>query len=872
MKLRKKTIPERSGFQPLPGGIGGVIAHGMRKYLPLLAGLLSTTCPATAAPALAPYEADDATLHLWHLDESAPPFRDSGRSPTMLWGLFNGAAPGKPSLARFGTAVSFLWSPEFENHSTHPYGPILLAKPELRFDEDDNVEAPFPVTGDDGAFTMEALVKLDLLPSESPCYAADIVTMDDDADSHRVFLFRIEKPGFLSFVPISPGDAVRGGGLATIPTTGPHAINTHDWFHVAVTYDGNENVADNLKLYWTRVGSGVDAANQIGRGSLSADLRPELGDFAIGNSGKLTALGPFESFPGCVDEVRMSSIARRPHDFFFVSPEAKKRAEEQLPLSHPNHTLADLMFHQVAVDGEKVRKLPDRAPLVLGPGMHRLDFDFGFPAGVVADPLAVKCRLEGLDEDWHATARGMTLTIETLDEAGDLLATTTFSTTRSSPGWQSDVVDSSMDRRNEPLFVPENTRRIRVTMSSGTPDTTGCWAIDDFSLTRSSKPDSNLWSNGSFSQGERTDQIGGIPTGWSRGGSEPAIARLMQAEAPALGLLDAEQDNSAFWSCTQDLPVRPKRGGETFLLGWSEAYNVISGASLRATYMNVPSGKYTFRAIAVADGPAARTTQLEFPVTIRQPYWKQAWFLPAIVALGVIFIGWTLFLNYQRRSRNRIAAIRLASAVERDRARIARDMHDDLGTRVSLMKHAASVVRQAIHRDPEKARHQAVRLESAAADLVRAMDGLVWAVNPANDSLEHLAGHLSGVAQEIFRDAPVTLRISIPTDFPAVALRSDFRHHFSLAVKEAIHNILKHAGPCEASLQLAVEDGTLTAIVADTGVGFDPTHPKAGNGLLNLQTRAAEMNGACAILSSPGQGTRVVLRCPLPVVPVLLPP
>ena len=729
------------------------------------------------------------------------------------------------------------------------------------------MDAPFPVTGDDGAFTIEAVVKLNVLPSASPGYAADIVTMDDEAAEHRVFLFRIEKPGFLSFVPLS-GNSVRGGGLATIPTSGPHAINTRDWFHVAVTYDGNDTVSNNLRLYWTRLGSGAEAANQIGRGTLSADLRRELGDFAIGNTGKFNALGPFEFFPGCIDEVRISSIARRPYDFCFVSPAAKTRAAAQLSPDHPDRTRAELELRQLLVDDVAVPLRADHSPHVLGPGMHRLDFDFGFPPAVDADPLTVKCRLDGLDEDWRPAASGMTLTWEMFDEAGKLVARTAFSTTRSSPGWGSDVLDSRLTPRSEPLFIPESTRRVRVTMSSGAPDTTGCWVIDDLSLTRSAMPEANLWANGGFDKGERTDQIGGIPEGWTRGGSEPAIARVMQGATPELGLLDAEQDHSAFWTCTQNLSVRPAPGGETFRLAWMEAFNVISGASQRATFMNVSSGKYTFRAIALADSPAARTSQLSIPIVIRQPYWQQAWFLPLLAAAGGGLIGWSFFRNYRRRSRARIAAIRQASAMERDRARIARDMHDDLGTRVSLMKHAASVVRQAIDADPGQARHQAGRLESAASDLVRAMDGLVWAVNPANDTLEHLAGHLSGVAQEIFRDAPVTLRMSIPTDLPSLLLRSDFRHHFSLTVKEALHNILKHAGPCEATLHLSAEDHTLVAIITDTGSGFDPAHPKAGNGLLNLIARAGEMHGSCEIQSAPSRGTRVVLRCPLPNLPL----
>ncbi|MES2661075.1 MAG: LamG-like jellyroll fold domain-containing protein [Verrucomicrobiota bacterium] len=846
----------------------GFIRYEMRKCC--LAGLILVTGGLSfAQPTFKPYGSDSWTLHLWHLDEQTPPFDDFGSSPLPLNGLLNGAAAGFPSLPGFGSAVSFRYSASTEPDNPQPYGPILLAKPVVASGSADNVDVAFPVMGDNGAFTLEAIVKLDMLPSESPGLAADIVTMDDDLRANRVFLFRIEKPGFLSFVPIS-GDTVRGGGLATIPTTGPHAMNTRDWFHVAVTYDGNENLADNLKLYWTRIGSGAEFANQIGRGSLSTDLSRELGDFAIGNSGKYNSQGPFEFFPGCIDEVRISSIARQPQDFFFVSPEAKKRADELLAENNaPGRPRADLKLSQVYVNDLPVAQPPDRSPLVLGPGTYRLDFDFGFPAGVLADPTAVKCRLDGIDEDWHATASGMTLTWDMLDIAGEMLARTTFSATRASRGWESEVADSPLGRRTEPLFVPENTHRIRVTMSSGTPDTTGCWVIDNVSLTRSSRPEANLWANGDFQRGERIDQIGGIPDGWTRGGGEPGIARLMLGGPHALELLDAEQDNSAFWTSTQNLSVLPAAGGETFLLSWSEAYNVISGASLRATYLNVPSGEYTFRAIAVSDSAGGSTSQVSFPFHVRPPVWKRGWFLPLFAAGGVIVIGWGFFVNYQRRSRNKLASIRMSSAVERDRTRIARDMHDDLGTRVSLLKHAASVVVGTIENDPGKAHHQAVRLESAASDLVWAMDGLVWAVNPANDTLEHLAGHLSGVAQEIFRDARVTLRISIPTDFPTLPLRSDFRHHFSLATKEALHNILKHAGPCEATLQLMIEGRNLVAIITDTGAGYDPANPDAGNGLANLVARAAEMQGTCEIQSTPGKGTRVVLRCPLPKVPVV---
>ncbi|RYD20737.1 MAG: hypothetical protein EOP88_13900 [Verrucomicrobiaceae bacterium] len=744
----------------------------MQRYVSAVAAALLVMGSVTAQPAHTPYQVDAHTLHLWHLDEAAPPFKDSGSSPTLLLGLKNGATAGSPALPGMGSAIRFDASAGDDRPAERPYGPILLAKPEPVLGDDDNVSWPFPIMGSDGAFTIEAIVKLDVLPSASVGHAADIVTMDDDNPNNRVFLFRIEKPGFLCFVPFS-GDAVRGGGLATIPTTGPHAINTKDWFHVAVTYDGNETVPHNLKLYWTRLTPETRTANQIGRGSLSADLVRQLGDFAIGNSGKMNPLGPFEFFPGYIDEVRISSVAREPHDYFFVDPEVGRemagRAREQEAAEH-----GELSLQKIWVNG--VETPHEDSPLSIAPGTHRLDFDFGFPSGTAADPLAVKCQLEGLDEEWKPISRGMSLTWEMLDAGGKTLASTVHWVTHSSNTWKSDAVDSPLEKRTEPLFIPDETRSVRVTMSSGTPDTTGSWVIDNLSLASSSSPDRNLWHNGEFDKGERPDQIGGVPSGWKRGGSEPAIARVMfnLTFNPALGIIDAEQDHSAWWTCTHPLDVLPAKGGEIFLLSWSEAFNVISGSSMRVSYPNVPPGNYKFRAIALAGHPAIHASKLELPFVVRQHFWERPWFPPLAIAATLLLSGIGLFLNYRRRARHRLATIHMANAVERDRARIARDMHDDLGTRVSLLKHAASVASDSLESEPDKARRATDRLEAAATDLVRAMDSLVWAVNPKNDTLEQLAAYLSGMAQEIFRDAPVRLRLEIPTDLPDLPLPSDF--------------------------------------------------------------------------------------------------
>ncbi len=98
---------------------------------------------------------------------------------------------------------------------------------------------------------------------------------------------------------------------------------------------------------------------------------------------------------------------------------------------------------------------------------------------------------------------------------------------------------------------------------------------------------------------------------------------------------------------------------------------------------------------------------------------------------------------------------------------------------------------------------------------------------------------------------------------PALSLGSEIRHHIALAVKESLHNVLCHAGPCEVFFSLAFSGAEIRITIRDTGVGFDPAGGGRGHGLDNLASRFKEIGGTCRIASSPGTGTSIVLSCPV---------
>jgi signal transduction histidine kinase len=200
--------------------------------------------------------------------------------------------------------------------------------------------------------------------------------------------------------------------------------------------------------------------------------------------------------------------------------------------------------------------------------------------------------------------------------------------------------------------------------------------------------------------------------------------------------------------------------------------------------------------------------------------------------------------------------------LEQERLRIAHDIHDDLGARVTQIS-LLSAMSQGNDSFPEKARLDFDRISKMSRELVVALYETVWAVSPENDNLEALGSYLCQMANKLCEPAPLRCRFQV-TGLPAeVQLSSQTRHNLCMAVKEALHNVIKHAQASEISMRVTFAQGVLEISIQDNGRGFDPALRTEGNGLANMKQRLAILGGLCAIESQPGQGTRVQIRLPV---------
>jgi signal transduction histidine kinase len=201
--------------------------------------------------------------------------------------------------------------------------------------------------------------------------------------------------------------------------------------------------------------------------------------------------------------------------------------------------------------------------------------------------------------------------------------------------------------------------------------------------------------------------------------------------------------------------------------------------------------------------------------------------------------------------------------VEKERRRIAKNLHDDLGAHLTEISLFAESI-QKHSNSPEVTRDMLV-LSERVRTLAGTLDAIVWSANPANDSLDRLSTFVCGLFQDLCGMAGMRCRIDLPQPLPPIPLSPDERSNLFLAAREAMTNMAKHSTATEAWLRLKIEDHVLYLTIEDNGCGFDVAAAEAGNrnGLGNMRSRLADLNGTLEVQSALGRGTSIVMRVPL---------
>jgi len=297
------------------------------------------------------------------------------------------------------------------------------------------------------------------------------------------------------------------------------------------------------------------------------------------------------------------------------------------------------------------------------------------------------------------------------------------------------------------------------------------------------------------------------------------------------------------------------------LKGFDNAW-IEAGTERSARYSRLPSGKYHFEVSACnSEGIWSRNNAgVEFLVT---PFFWQAWWFrfTALVLLMGSTIGIVRYVSF-RRLHLKLRALEQQAALDRERSRIARDLHDDLGSRLTKIALLTDLARD-FSREPDKAGENARQASETARQVIKSLDETVWAVNPRNDTLPHLVDYIGQFAVDFLQTAGVRCRVDLPRNPPDHDVSAEARHNLFLLVKEALNNVVRHATATEVCLRITANNKSVELTIEDNGQGFEHVPDDAlADGLRNMRQRIEEIGGQFHLESRPGAGTRIGASIP----------
>jgi signal transduction histidine kinase len=298
----------------------------------------------------------------------------------------------------------------------------------------------------------------------------------------------------------------------------------------------------------------------------------------------------------------------------------------------------------------------------------------------------------------------------------------------------------------------------------------------------------------------------------------------------------------------------------------AEQLDIAPGSSVRlkgvyaaqANKMN-PGKEHSFELLLASSA--------DVQVLARPSWWTTRHALMVVGGMLIVILGamiWIALLHRQVEERTRQLASEIKGreqaesqrALEAERTRIAQDLHDELGAALTEVRFLGAVKSRGSSAIEDMRAHLK-EISDKSHQMVSSLDEIVWAINPANDSLPNLANYLCHVAEEFFRPSEIRCRLDVDDAFPALFLTSEVRHSLYLVVREALNNAAKHSGGSEVWLRIHCRDRMLQIVVEDNGRGFaSRTGSPTGNGLNIMRSRIEKIGGCFECENEPSGGTR----------------
>ena len=282
---------------------------------------------------------------------------------------------------------------------------------------------------------------------------------------------------------------------------------------------------------------------------------------------------------------------------------------------------------------------------------------------------------------------------------------------------------------------------------------------------------------------------------------------------------------------------------------WSDTSSVAD-----INLLNLAPGKYTLHAKAFFLSTEYTSKQIEFSFFILPPWWQTWWFrlLIGLFTIGLLVMAVRSY--YSRKLNRQKNFLEKQQIVEKERTRIAADIHDDLGAGLSTIRFLSEKVKR--NSFSEVTKTDAEKIVTNSNELVQKMNELIWAMNEKNDTLEDLLFYTRSYVAEYAEENNLRFNMNLPEIIPVVIISGEVRRNVFLTVKEALHNIVKHAQAKSIAITISINKNLLI-ILKDDGIGFIENAKGEGNGLKNMQKRIESVGGSLAITGINGVEAKI---------------
>ncbi len=243
------------------------------------------------------------------------------------------------------------------------------------------------------------------------------------------------------------------------------------------------------------------------------------------------------------------------------------------------------------------------------------------------------------------------------------------------------------------------------------------------------------------------------------------------------------------------------------------------------------------------------------------PFWERTWFYAAVVIVLLLLAVLLTKIVVQRKLRKKLAEMERQREMDRERHRISREMHDDIGAGLAQIAMMSESARKKSGNDNEK---ELLDIAQTSRTLVNNMSEIIWSLNPEYKTLEHLISYLREQLNKQLEYAGMEFSIRLPEGGSDILLTNEQRRNILLITKEIVNNAVKYSGARHLTVEALLEAGFLRFWITDDGCGFDVQQQRTGNGLHNIRQRATELGGTLELITAPGNGTKYRYAIPLP--------